>query len=276
MEFVYRRSYRGRLQGIILDWAGTMIDFGSRAPAGVFMEVFKDKGVTVTQAEARGPMGMHKRDHIRVMTKMPRVAAAWQTVHGSAPTADDIEAMFEAFIPKQLEILADYSTLIPGMLDAASAFREMGLKIGSSTGYNQEMVEIILAETKKQGFEPDYAIGSSEVPAGRPAPWLCLQNAMHLNIYPFEACVKVDDTLPGITAGLNAGMWTIGVAFSGNGLGLSAGEANALEPELKAKMLAPIYEAFARAGAHYVVDGIWDIPTVLQQINARLARGERP
>ena len=88
--------------------------------------------------------------------------------------------------------------------------------------------------------------------------------------------MKVDDTLPGIEEGLNAGMWTIGLAKTGNEIGLNEQEIAALEPaELQAK-LERAYARMAQAGAHYVVDGIWDVPPILDEINQRLARGERP
>ena len=70
MEFVFQRAFRGELKAVILDWAGTTVDFGCFAPAGVFVEVFKRKGVEITMDEARGPMGLHKKDHIRTVAKM--------------------------------------------------------------------------------------------------------------------------------------------------------------------------------------------------------------
>lgn len=53
------------LKGIIVDWAGTMVDYGCMAPLNVFVEVFKEKGITISKEEARGPMGLKKLDHIR-------------------------------------------------------------------------------------------------------------------------------------------------------------------------------------------------------------------
>jgi phosphonoacetaldehyde hydrolase len=105
---------------------------------------------------------------------------------------------------------------------------------------------------------------------------MCLQNAQLLGVYPMEACVKVDDTLPGIEEGLNAGMWTIGLAKTGNEIGLNGPEIEGLPPGELAAKLARAYRRFAHVGSHYVVDGIWDVPAVLDDINARLARGERP
>lgn len=276
MKFTFQRTYRGPLQALIFDWAGTMIDYGSQAPAQIFVKVFKDKGVEITLDEARSPMGMHKRDHIETLCREPRIVDAWKAVHNTPPDQEDIEDMFQAFIPLQLGILSDYSTLIPGALETFANARARGLKIGSSTGYNREMLELILKNVKAQGFEPDSAYCSVDVPAARPAPWMCIMNAMTMGVYPFESVVKFDDTTPGITAGLNAGMWTVGFAKSGNGIGLNEVEIAELDPNELESKLQIARDRFIAAGAHYVVDGIWNVPAVLDDIEARLKRGERP
>jgi phosphonoacetaldehyde hydrolase len=91
-----------------------------------------------------------------------------------------------------------------------------------------------------------------------------------------EALVKIDDTLPGIEEGLNANMWTIGLAKTGNEIGLNDSEIQKLSAEDLQPKLDRAYTRMAQCGAHYVVDGIWNVPAVLDDINARLARGERP
>ena len=105
---------------------------------------------------------------------------------------------------------------------------------------------------------------------------MCLQNMINLQVYPPEAVVKVDDTLPGIEEGLNAGMWTIGLAKTGNEIGLNEKEIAKLPPESLGAKLERAYTRMAQTGAHYVVDGIWDVPAVLDEIGVRLRRGERP
>jgi phosphonoacetaldehyde hydrolase len=276
MNFIFQRSYRGPLKAILLDWAGTTLDYGCYAPAVVFIEVFKRKGVPISVEEARAPMGAHKKVHIRKISQIEPVRKRWQAAHNRLPSEEDIEAMFQEFIPLQLDCLADYSDLIPGTLEAVADFRQRGLKIGSTTGYTGEMMTLLLAEAKARGYEPDSTVCATDVPAGRPEPWMCIQNAMKLRVYPFEACVKVDDTLPGIEEGLNAGMWTIGLAKTGNELGLNLAEVSKLEPNDLQTKLHRAYDRMRQSGAHYVVDGIWDVPAVLDDISARLARGERP
>lgn len=276
MDFVFQRTYRGRLKAALLDWAGTTMDYGCFAPAVVFMEVYKRRGVEISIDEARAPMGAHKKVHIRQISQDENVARRWQAAHGRAPEENDVEEMFRDFIPRQLACLADYADLIPGTLETVAAMRRAGLKIGSTTGYTAEMMAVLTAEAARRGYVPDSTVCATQVPAGRPHPYMCLQNAINLETYPMEAMVKIGDTLPDIEEGLNAGMWTIGLAKTGNELGLTGEQIQALAPDLLRSRLAKAYRRMQQTGAHYVVDGIGDVPPLLDDINARLARGERP
>jgi phosphonoacetaldehyde hydrolase len=276
MDFVFQRSYRGPLKAVVLDWAGTTLDYGCVAPAVVFMEVFKRKGVEISIDEARGPMGSHKKTHIELISKDDNVARRWEAVHGHKPDAADVEAMYIDFIPRQMACLADYADLIPGTLEAVAEFRRRGLKVGSTTGYTEEMTNLLRVEAKQRGYEPDSTVCATQVPAGRPHPYMCFQNAIQLQVYPMEAIVKIGDTLPDIDEGLNAGMWTIGLAKTGNELGLTEKQVAEEDPAAVATKLARAYQRMSHAGAHYVVDGIADVMPALDDIHARLARGERP
>lgn len=271
-----RTPYTGRLKGIILDWAGTTMDYGCYAPAVVFVDVFERKGVPISIEEARQPMGAHKRVHIASISRIPDVAARWREKYGRDCTEEDVDAMFADFVPRQMACLAKYADLIPGTLEAVKEFRKRGLKIGSTTGYLPDMMKLLVAEARKRGYEPDSTVCAGEVPFGRPEPWMCLENAKNLRIFPLEAMVKVGDTLPDIEEGLNAGMWTIGLAKTGNEMGLNEEEIARLPRDEYERRLSRAYERMRAKGAHYVVDSIADVPPILDEIDARLARGERP
>lgn len=275
-EFRFRRSYRGKVQAAIFDWAGTTVDFGSRAPAGVFVDVFGRHGVEITMEQAREPMGTYKRVHLQRLLAMPSIARRWEAVHGRPSNEEDLETLFHEFIPLQVACLADYADVIPGCLETMAALRARGIKIGSTTGYNGEMMAVLSVEAKRRGYEPDAMVCMSDVPAGRPAPWMCLENAKRLGVFPLEAIVKVDDTTPGIDEGLNGGMWTIGIAKTGNELGLTEPEIAALPPDDYARLIQRAYARLAAAGAHYVVDGVADILPCIDDIERRLAAGEKP
>lgn len=276
MEFEFRRAYRGRVKAVIFDWAGTTVDFGCMAPAGAFIALFARHGVTATNAQARGPMGMHKRDHIAAMIRMPDIAAQWEAARGAPATDADIEALFQEFIPMQLEALPGYCGVIPGVVETVQALRTRGIKIGATTGYNEAMMNICLESAARAGYAPDTSVAVTMVPAGRPAPWMAVQAAMNLGAYPFEACVKVGDTVTDIQEGLNAGMWTVGVTATGNEVGLPLHELDALPADERARRVGAAADKLAGAGAHYVVDGVADLPPVIDAIAARLAGGGRP
>jgi phosphonoacetaldehyde hydrolase len=276
MTYLFQRSYRGPLQAAIFDWAGTTVDYGCLAPAGAFVDLFKRHGVEATVAQARGPMGMHKRDHIATMIALPELAAQWEAKHGKAHTDEDVEALFQEFIPLQLEALPHYAHIIPGVPETVAALKARGMKIGGTTGYNQAMMDICMAAGKKAGYEPDTSVCVTEVPAGRPAPWMAVKAAMQLGVYPPEAIVKVGDTVTDVQEGLNAGMWSVAVVKTGNEIGLSEAEVAALpEAELLKRMNAAA-DKLAGAGAHYVIDGVSDLLPVIDAINVRLANGEKP
>jgi len=276
MSFSYQRRYRGKIQAALLDWAGTTLDFGCMAPAVVFVEVYKRQGVPITMEEARAPMGAHKRVHIQKVSQLDSVRERWHKAHGRPPGESDVDRMFAEFVPLQLGCLSEYSTLIPGTLEAVEALRARGIKIGSTTGYTTEMTQINLADAKRQGYVPDSTVCASDVPAGRPYPYMCLQNVIALGVSPVEACVKVDDTLPGIEEGLNAGMWTVGLAISGNEVGLPLEAWEALDPTEKDRRRQRAHQRMWQGGAHYVVDTIADLVPCLDDIERRLSHGERP
>lgn len=252
-----------RFRAAILDWAGTTIDHGSNAPTRVFREVFAARGVAITAAEARGPMGRAKIDHIAAVAAMPEVAERWRAAHGAAPTDADVRAMYDDFLPLQKEILAEGCEVIPGVLDAIAALRAAGLSIGTTTGYTRALMEVVTPLAAAAGFEPDVVVCSDDVAAGRPAPWSLFRAAEELGVYPMDRILVADDTPVGVEAARHAGAVAVGVSFTGNMLGLGADEAAALSPEEKADLLAPVEERFREAGAHHVVESVADLPGLL-------------
>ena len=269
-------SYTRRVAAVLFDWAGTVIDYGSRAPAGVFVEVFKRHGVALTLAEARGPMGLEKRAHLTTLADLASVQQRWRAANGCAISERDIDRMYEEFLPLQTECLPRYAELVPGTVDVVERCRQRGIKIGSSTGYARVLMDVLAPEAARRGFVPDAIVTADEVPEGRPAPWMCLENAKRLGVPAMQTIVVVDDTVPGIEAGRNAGMWAVAVAASGNEIGLSFEEFEWLAPADRQRRLDVACERLCVGGAHYAIDTVADLLPVIDDINARLAGGERP
>ncbi|MEE9098841.1 phosphonoacetaldehyde hydrolase [Pseudomonas nitroreducens] len=265
-----------QLQAVILDWAGTVVDFGSFAPTQIFVEAFAEFGVQVSLEEARGPMGMGKWDHIRTLCDIPAIAERYKAKFGRAPTDDDVTAIYERFMPLQIEKIAEHSALIPGALDAIAALRKQGLKVGSCSGYPAVVMEKVVALAKTNGYVADHVVATDEVPNGRPHPAQALANVIALGINDVAACVKVDDTWPGILEGRSAGMWTVALTCSGNALGLTYEQYKALPADKLEQERRRIGQIFEGSRPHYLIDTIADLPAVITDINARLARGEMP
>jgi phosphonoacetaldehyde hydrolase len=271
-----RRPYRGRLQAVILDWAGTTVDYGSLAPIRVLQKIFSDRGIEITEAEARRDMGVLKKDHIRSLLRFPRIAAAWERRYQQTPGEKEVESLFADFVPRQMACLVECSTVISGVTDTVQRLRGRGLKIGSTTGYTRPLMDILLPHAARQGYVPDCALCPDDVGAGRPFPWMIYENAIRMRVCPLEALVKIGDTISDIEEGLNAGTWAIAVAQTGNMIGVTEEQWRALPQDQQAIRLQDAHHKLLDAGAHYVIDTLAEIHPILDQIEARLQAGDRP
>ena len=158
------------LAAVVFDWAGTVVDFGSLAPMGAFVELFASEGVHITIEDARVPMGLPKWQHIQALGRLPRVAAAWQARHGGALTDADVDRLYERFTPMNMAAVPRHATLVEGVPALVQALRTRGLKIGSTTGYNREIMAVLAPLAAEQGFEPDNLVCAGDVSQNRPAP----------------------------------------------------------------------------------------------------------
>jgi len=265
-----------QLQAAIFDWAGTLVDFGSFAPTQIFVEAFAEFGVAISLLEARGPMGMGKWDHIRTLCNDAAIAERFRAAQGHLPGDEDVTQIFERFMPLQIEKVALHSALIPGTLEVIAQLRGQGIKIGSCSGYPKAVMAKVVELAAKNGLNPDHVVATDEVPNGRPHPAQALANLIALGVSDVAACVKVDDTWPGILEGRSAGMWTVALTLSGNSAGLTFEQYQVLPESERAKLRERVAQDFAGARPHYLIDTIADLPPVIEQINKRLAAGEMP
>lgn len=266
------------LECVILDWAGTVVDFGSFAPTRIFVDAFQQAfGFTLTLEEARRPMGLGKWQHIEALGRDPEVDARWRARFGRSMQTEDVELIYRTFLPLQIERVADHADLIPGVLETVGEIRARRLKIGSTTGYPRKVMERLSVAARERGYEPDCMVCADDLPAGgRPGPWMALQCVIELAIGDVAHCVKVDDTAPGIEEGRHAGMWTVGVTLSGNLAGMTQEEYAVASESDRSRKREEAGTELRRAGAHYLVDTVADLLPVLDAIGARLDDGERP
>ena len=274
------RLYNGKIKACILDWSGTLCDKYVIAPAIVFQQIFDNYGVKVTMDEVRKPMGLRKDLHIKdMLLNNKNIYRRWEQIYGKNPTENDVDKMFKDFVPMQLDCLAEYSKILPNVKETVDILRnEHNLKIGLTTGFTRDMVNVLEKNVNAQGVFLDSTVAGDDVQNGyRPAPHMVYKNLDLLDISSINSVVKVDDTIGGIGEGLNAGCWTVGVSKYSNYMNIDTIEHSEQlsEPELEQrnKISKNILET---SGAHYVIDSIVDLPEIIELINLRIEKGGTP
>lgn len=260
---------RDHFDMVVFDWAGTMVDFGSRAPVLALMETFAEQGAPVDEAEARQDMGRAKLDHVRAMLQQPRIAEAWRAAHGVEPDETAVDRIMAALQAPMIRLAGETAQLTPGAAETVGRLRAQGLKIASNTGYTREMMQAILGRAAEQGYAPDLVVCAHETSEGRPAPLMIYKACVDLGVWPLSRVVKVDDAEAGVAEGRNAGCFTVGLAASGNMVGLTAAALAALDADERAARLGAAAERLRAAGADLVIDTVADLAPALEAEAAR-------
>ena len=254
-----------KIKAVIFDWAGTTVDFGCMAPVQAFVEVFKEFGIEPTMEEVREPMGMLKIDHIRTMLKMERIRNLWIEKYGKDPEEEDAQKMYAIFEEKLLSILHLYSDPKPGVVDVVNRLRRNGYKIGSTTGYNDKMMEIVVPAAREKGYEPDVWFSpDSTGQKGRPYPYMIFRNMEALGIKKVRRVLKVGDTVSDIKEGRNAGVWSAGIVVGSSEMGLTQEEFETLSAEEREKKCLQTEAKFLAAGADKVYRTLEELEKSLQ------------
>jgi phosphonoacetaldehyde hydrolase len=222
--------------------------------------------VVIDAATARRDMGKAKIDHVRSLLQEPAVAAAWRARHGRESNAADVDVMVARLGPLMRDYAAGAATLIAGARQTFDRLRSAGLRVASSTGYTREMMQPLLARAAEQGYAPEHLVCSGETPVGRPSPLMIYKACVELGVWPLSRVVKVDDASVGVAEGRAAGAYTVGVA-SGNELGLSLGELQALPADERRDRQEAARHALRAAGADVAIDSVADLIGALERVS---------
>ena len=193
-----------------------------------------------------------------------------------ALTEADIDAILAVFEPMNVASVADHADVIPGAKEMLADLKRQGIRIGSTTGYTRKIMAALMPIAAAEGYVPEITVCAGDLPEGRPSPLMMWYAMARMGIWPAADVVKVDDTPPGIGEGRNAGTWTVGLALTGNIAGLSAAELADLSEDDRGALRATATKEMERAGAHFIIDSVAQLPEALRYFNARLARGETP
>ena len=268
-----------KINCVIFDWAGTTVDYGCFAPVAAFVNAFNDINITVTAEEVRKPMGMTKIDHIRELFKLDSVTNKFQELYNRSWDEQTVVELNKSFEKHLFASLENYTSPIDGVLEIVSELRSKGFKIGSTSGYNNAMMNVVTAGAAEKGYTPDCWVTSDGLPAGRPSPYMIYQNMINLSVSSPNEVIKVGDTIADIKEGVNAGVCSVGIVLGSSDLGLTQEEVRALsELELK-KLMTQVRNNMLANGAHYVIDTMAELPALIDEINKKPSKEsslERP
>ncbi|RFC49833.1 MAG: phosphonoacetaldehyde hydrolase [Verrucomicrobia bacterium] len=249
---------------IIFDWAGTLVDFGCCAPLAAFCRAFENAGLPISDETARGPMGSHKRDHVREILHDPEVAERVRRQLGREPDEALVQAIYDDFaalLPAELPV---YGAAIPGVVEALDWLRERRVRIGSTTGYTRAMMDVLEPVARASGVVTEVLVCADEVSQGRPAPWACFRIAERLGVYPMAGTIKIGDTPADMKEGRNAGMMCIGLSECGNEVGLGREALDALSAEERQGRIWKAEQRLLESGADVVLKSVAELPAWLE------------
>ena len=242
------------INAVIFDWAGTTIDYGSRAPIVAFQKAFENVGIQISEAEIRQDMGLDKYTHIHKIMDLPAVQNDWQARFQVLPTEDDCNQIFSDFKAILLSSLTEFGQLKPGMSEVIDYLNTHHISYGTTTGYDAEMLALVLPIAARQGYQPAVNITSEQ-----------------LNITDPTKVMKVGDSVNDILEGNNANAVSVGIIDGSNIMGLSEIAFHTLSSAEQAERRAQVTAEYQRAGADYILQSMAELPALIAQINQPVA-----
>lgn len=79
-----------------------------------------------------------------------------------------------------------------------------------------------------------------------------------------------------LTRVVRRGCWTVGVSLSGNEAGVTPDQLVGMSEEQKKELRQKASEALRKHRPHYIIDTVVDLIPVLEEIELRMKKGERP
>jgi len=231
-----------KIDAVILDWAGTTVDYGCFAPVNAFIAAFESFGIKANVEETRAPMGLPKRKHIEKMLENM----------GRSYTQEEVDKIYARFEPALFEALPAHAEPLPGVIEAVEKIRDMGIAIGSTTGYTRAMMAVIMPLAKEKGYAPDCVVCPDDTKMGRPYPYMIWRNLEKLGVPSIHNVLKIGDTEVDMQEAKNAGCLCVGVLKGSSMLALNGNEDAARQK-------------YMEAGADYVIEDISELPVLIEK-----------
>lgn len=256
-----------KIEAVILDWSGTIIDYGCMATEEIYRDIFKEFGIELTTREIRNKMGIEKVDHIRAILESDRISKLWFENTGMEPNEGDVRELNRHFEAQIFDKLAKYCQPKEYVKQTLITLRESGIRIGSTTSYSTEVMDFLTKLVSQKGVNIDCWINAEQVKGqGRPHPYMIFKNMEKMGVSSVHNVIKVGDTVNDIKEGYNAGVVTVGVIDGSSEIGLSQSEFDSLNEQDKKEARKNVADKFKKAGADYVMNDFRTLPYIVSQI----------
>jgi phosphonatase-like hydrolase len=197
----------GPIQLVVFDLAGTTIDDRGMV-LECFVETVRAFDLSSTPEELNDLMGLNKREVLGML-------AGRRYTPGSPEAELLAHKALAQFIERMSKAYDRHLAPIPGAEETFAFLRARDIKIATDTGFDTTISSLIMQRLKWPGRLIDMAITSSEVPRGRPAPYMIFQVMEQLGILDVHKVMKVGDSPADLEEGFNAGCGEIVGVLSG-------------------------------------------------------------
>ncbi len=255
------------IEAVIFDWAGTLIDFGSLATIEAMKKVFLKRGVNISKNIIKVNMGIKKSKHVQKLLDKPVVKRQWIKIFKRNYNGKDVVKISNELDQQLLKEVKKHFNIIPNAKKIFKILKKNKIKIATTTGYSTEIFKVIKRKAKKNGLTTDNDVCVDQVKKGRPNPDMCLKNLKKLKINNYNNCIKIDDSLAGITEGKKSNMITVGLSMTGIQLGLKYRDYLKLTKVMRKYHSKKISKDFFSVGSDYVVNDLFDFQKVLEKYN---------
>jgi phosphonatase-like hydrolase len=191
---------------VVFDIAGTTLkDNGGVALA--FQQALEAFGYAVPLEKINPLMGYEKEEAIR------RMLDEYEELK-TVITPGYIHQIHQQFLNFMISYYQETTNLtaLPGVEEVFDRLKERGINRALNTGFSKNITDVILQRLAWVPGKVDYVISSSEVPAGRPAPFMIQKLMQQAGLTDARQVIKVGDTEVDIREGRNAGcLYSVGV-----------------------------------------------------------------
>lgn len=192
------------IQLAAFDIAGTTVDDHGAVYVALRRAV-EEAGAPVADADLQRWMGT---DKIEAITALLRLG-------GVSPQPALVAERFDRFRALLGEAYrAEPPVALPGIVAAIDALRAAGVKVALTTGFSDDVVEPLLAAlgwTVGPEGRLDAVVTTSNVPAGRPAPYMIHLAMQRTGATDVRQVLAAGDTVVDLEAARNAGAIAVGV-----------------------------------------------------------------